>query len=158
MDKKKRPELITVLSCLRDSERVSLRIDRDGKHVDLFAEASALKDLYVLNGYFVDCIGRASLEGIEIEVSKNVQSDEDPVENMDDDRIRFGDMVGMASSQTADVTIGIVIDIRDGNAAILYQDKFTKRFAVAYKLLDDLRRLKIAYSELSEDVMNWLAN
>lgn len=158
MDKKKRPELMTVLSCLRDSERVNVGINRNGKQFDLFAEASALKDLGVLNGYFVDSIGRAAAQGINIEASKDAQNNDDPDENIDDDRIRFGDVVGMASSRTADVTTGIVIDIRDGNAAVLYQDRFDKRLAVAYRLLDDLRRLKITYSELSEDVMDWLAN
>lgn len=158
MDKKKRPELMAVLSCLRDSEHVNMGISRNGKHFDLYGEAATLKDLYVLNGYFVDSIGRAPLQGVEIEISKDVQNNDDAAENMDDDHIRFGDVVGMTSSRTDDVTIGIIIDIRDGNAAILYQDKFDKRLAVAYRLLDDLKRLKITYSELSEDVMDWLAN
>lgn len=156
---KKRPELMTVLSCLHDSESVNLEIDRgDCRRLHLFGEAAFLKDVPSLNGYFVDSIGRAALQGIEIAVSKNVQNNDDPSENVDDDHIRFGDVVGMTSSRTDDVTIGIVIDIRDGKAAILYQDKFDKCLAVAYRLLDDLKRLKITYSELSEDVMDWLAN
>lgn len=156
---KKRPELMTVLSCLRDSESVNLEIDRgDCRHLHLFGEASVLKDVPSLNGYFVNSIGRAALQGIEIGVSKDIQNNYDPDKNADDDQIRFGDVVGMTSSRTADVTTGIVIDIRDGNAAILYQDRFNKRLAVAYRLLDDLRRLKITYSEITEDVTEWLAN
>lgn len=52
---KKRPELMTVLSCLHDSESVNLEIDRgDCRRLHLFGEAAFLKDVPSLNGYFMD--------------------------------------------------------------------------------------------------------
>lgn len=160
MDKKKRPELMAVLSCLRDSEHVNMGISRNGKHFDLYGEAATLKDLYVLNGYFVDSIGRAPLQGVEIEISKDVQNNDDAAENMDDDHIRFGDVVGFKlGSLSNDETVGIVIDTQNKNAAgILCYDRQSHRLYVTYKLLDCLNRLKITYSEITEDVMEWLAN
>lgn len=155
---KKRLELTTVLSCLRDSESVNLRINRGNeKHLDLFGEAATLKDLNALYGYFVDSIGPAPLQGIEIEVSKDIPSNDDPDKKVDDDHIRFGDVVGFKTC-AGDITTGIVIDIRDGNAAILYRSIYDDRFDVAYNLLEDLRRLKITYSEITEDITDWLAN
>lgn len=153
---KKRPELTTVLSCLRDSESVNLRINRSNeKHLDLFGEAATLKDLNAFYGYFVDSIGPAPLQGIEIEVSKDISSNDDPDKKVDDDHIRFGDIVGF-KTLAGDVTTGIVINIRDGTATILYQNIYDDRLSLSYKLLEDLRRLKITYSEITEDVMEWL--
>lgn len=78
-----------------------------------------------------------------------------PEEAENDDHVRFGDVVGF-KTLAGDVTTGIVIDIRNGNAAILYQNIYDDRLSLSYKLLEDLRRLKITYSEITEDVMNWL--
>lgn len=168
MDKKKRPELITVLSCLRDSERVNMGINRNGKQFDLYGEAANLKDLDELNGYFVDSIGRAAAQGIEIEASKDIQNNDGPddvkynrdpskVEAEDDDRIRFGDVVGF-KTLAGDLSTGIVIYICDDNAAILHKNFYDEHLHVTYCLLENLRRLKITYSELSEDIIDWLAN
>lgn len=156
---KKRPELTTVLSCLRDSESVNLEIDRgDCRRLHLFGEAAFLKDVPSLNGYFVDSIGCAPLQGIEIEVSKDISSNDDPDKKVDDDRIRFGDVV-VFKTYVDDITTGIVISIQDdGIADILYKKFYDDRLDVAHMLLKDLRRLKITYSEITEDVMEWLAN
>lgn len=81
--------------------------------------------------------------------------DPSEVEAEDDDHIRFGDIVGF-KTLAGDVTTGIVINIRDGTATILYQNIYDDRLSLSYKLLEDLRRLKITYSEITEDVMEWL--
>lgn len=88
--------------------------------------------------------------------------DPSEVEAEDDDHIRFGDIVGF-KTLAGDVTTGIVINIRDGTATILYQNIYDDRlslsykpFSLSYKPLEDLRRLKITYSEITEDVMEWL--
>lgn len=94
---------------------------------------------------------------ISTDADNKYNRDPSEVEAEDDDHIRFGDIVGF-KTLAGDVTTGIVINIRDGTATILYQNIYDDRLSLSYKLLEDLRRLKIAYSEITEDVMEWLAN
>lgn len=95
-----------------------------------------------------------------IKTDDDVKYNRDPseVEAEDDDCIRFGDVVGFKlGSLSNDETVGIVIDTQNKNAAgILYYDRQAHRLYVTYKLLDCLNRLKITYSEIKEDVMDWL--
>lgn len=94
---------------------------------------------------------------ISTDADNKYNRDPSEVEAEDDDHIRFGDIVGF-KTLAGDVTTGIVINIRDGTATILYQNIYDDRLSLSYKLLEDLRRLKITYSEITEDVMDWLAN
>lgn len=94
---------------------------------------------------------------ISTDADNKYNRDPSEVEAEDDDHIRFGDIVGF-KTLAGDVTTGIVINIRDGTATILYQNICDDRLSLSYKLLEDLRRLKITYSEITEDVMDWLAN
>ena len=92
---------------------------------------------------------------ISTDADDKYNRDPSEVEAEDDDRIRFGDVVGF-KTLAGDVTTGIVINIRDGTATILYQNIYDDCLSLSYKLLEDLRRLKITYSNITEDIMDWL--
>lgn len=104
---------------------------------------------------------------ITIEVNENecaittddsVKYNRNPAEAESDDHIRFGDVVACKSTLSNDIITGIVIDIRDGNAAILYKDRFNEHLEIAYRLLDYIRRLDIVCPKITEGVIEWLAN